>query len=105
MLNDVIIFSLQRLNTSLSSKNTISVAYSENISLKEFCDRELCQSENNYKLFCTINHYGDINFGHYYSYIKIGNKWYQFNDSYVNEISQLNTNSSSVCVLFYEKVI
>ena len=103
-LNDVIVFSLQRLNTVLSTKNNIHVTFTEYLNLYEFCDNDLNIPNTLYRLFGTINHNGEINFGHYYSYIRFGDIWYQFNDSFVNKQLNFNFRSSSVCGLLYEKV-
>ena len=51
-----------------------------------------------YDLFSICNHTGGLNGGHYYSYCKNqNNKWYEFNDERVKEISQENiiTNNAS----------
>ena len=104
MMNDIVIFSLQRLNPYLSMKSTIFVSYDEIIDLKEFCDFDLYKENTKYRLCGTINHIGNINYGHYYSYVKIGEIWYEFNDSIVRATSSMDFNSSSVCVLFYEKI-
>ena len=55
-------------------------------------------------IYLNISHIGNINYGHYYSYVKIGEIWYEFNDSIVKATSSMDFNSSSVCVLFYEKI-
>ena len=107
MLPDVIIFSIQRLNPYLQIKSNVIVKFEETIDLKDFCDDELLHIENNndtkYNLFGTINHIGAINFGHYYSYIKIKDEWNKFNDAKVNPEPKLMTESPTVCVLFFEK--
>ena len=102
MINDILIFSLQRFDPFLSMKSSINVSFKEEIDLKDFCDPDLYKMNTKFKLCGTINHIGNINYGHYYSYIKIGELWYEFNDSIVNKI-KMEFNSSSVCVLFYEK--
>ena len=103
MINDIIIFSLQRFDPYYSIKSNVNIIYNEYINLKEFCDFDLYKDNTNYRLFGTINHIGDINYGHYYSYIRIGEMWYNFNDSIVKKINSMDFNSSSVCALFYEK--
>ena len=44
------------------------------------------------------------NFGHYYSFIKIRNNWYEFNDSIVRKIDKLDMNNNEICVLLYKKL-
>ena len=103
MINDIIIFSLQRFDPYYSIKSNVNIIYNEYINLKEFCDFDLYKDNTNYRLFGTINHIGDINYGHYYAYIRIGEIRYNFNDSIVKKINCMDFNSSSMCALFYEK--
>jgi len=104
ILNEIVIFSLQRLNPILSIKNKISVKFEEIIDLKDYCDKDLYKENTKYRLCGTINHIGSINYGHYYAYIKIDDIWYEFNDSIVKKVNIMDYDSSSVCVLFYEKI-
>lgn len=64
-----------------------------------------------YDLFAINNHtnfnkfgFGGISFGHYYSYCKniTNNKWYNYNDESVNEISIDNIISNEAYILFYK---
>jgi len=105
MINDVIIFSLQRIDPCFSMKSNCYVSFSEYIDLKEFCDYDLYKENTKYRLIGTINHIGNINYGHYYAYVRIGEMWYEFNDSIVKKMYSMDfKSSSSVCALFYEKV-
>ena len=104
ILNEIVIFSLQRFDPVLSIKNNIRVSFKEMIDLKDYCDTDLYKENTQYRLLGTINHIGNINYGHYYSYIRIGEIWYEFNDSIVQKVSRMDYDSSSVCVLFYEKI-
>ena len=104
ILNEVLIFSLQRFDPILSMKSNIRVSFKEIIDLKDYCDTELINQKTEYRLFGTINHIGNINYGHYYAYIRIGEIWYEFNDSIVRKCYSMDYDSSSVCVLFYEKM-
>ena len=104
MLNDVIIFSLQRFDPYYSMKSSAYVSYEEIVDLKDFCDFDLYKHNTKYRLFGTINHIGNINYGHYFAYVRIGEIWYEFNDSIVKKINCIDLKSSSVCVLFYEKL-
>ena len=104
ILNEVLIFSLQRFDPFLSKKSNIRVSFKENIDLKDYCDSNLINQKTEYRLCGTINHIGNINYGHYYAYIRIGEIWYEFNDSIVRKCYTMDYDNSSVCVLFYEKV-
>lgn len=103
ILNDIVIFSLQRFDPLLSAKNDAKLIFEDIIDLKEFYDNKDKQQLPKYKLFGIINHVGNLNYGHYYSYIKLENEWYEFNDSNVFKINNLPYYSSTVCALFYEK--
>ena len=103
ILNDIVIFSLQRFDPVLSIKNNIRVSFKELLDLKDFCDTDLYKENTKYRLLGTINHIGNINYGHYYSYIRIGEIWYEFNDSIVQKVYKMDYDGSSFCVLFYEK--
>ena len=59
-----------------------------------------------YELYSVIIHEGSINAGHYYSYCKYEDSWYEFNDSKVNIIHK----NSVLCnkdayILFYKLVV
>ncbi|MCQ2817555.1 MAG: hypothetical protein MJ252_09855 [archaeon] len=41
--------------------------------------------------------------GHYYSYVKRGNNWYQCNDASVSSISERNALSENAYLLFFRK--
>ena len=104
VLNDIVIFSLQRLDPLLSVKSNTRIYFPDIIDLKLFAD-ELIQNDNlKYRLFGTIHHNGSIQYGHYYSLIKIKNEWFEFNDSLVTKKEIMEYNSNNVCILFYEKI-
>ena len=104
LLNEILIFSLQRFDPYLSMKSNIRVSFKEIIDLKDYCDTNLDGQNTKYRLRGTINHIGNINYGHYYAYIRIGELWYEFNDSIVRKCYSMDYDSSSVCVMFYEKM-
>ena len=74
--------------------------------MKKYIERDCgFYNESQYELYGIICHKGKINFGHYYTYIKIDERdWYEFNDSKVTYIGrEINTISTSVYALFYQK--
>ena len=87
-------------------KNECYIEFPEVLDLSEFIDSDFeCNGDTMYFLFGIINHVGTIEFGHYYSYIKINNKdWYEFNDAIVKKMNSIDCNSSNVYSLFYLKV-
>ena len=103
---NILILSLQRINERNQTKNICKVEFDESLNIKKYIDED-CGHINEYKynLYGIICHKGEINFGHYYSYIKLnGKEWYEFNDSKVSCYGdELFSKSTSVYVLFYEK--
>ena len=101
-LPQVLIISLQRINKN-GMKNEAPVRFYEGLDLREIIDAEISDgSSTKYNLFAVTNHIGEINTGHYFSYIKIGKNWYCFEDSKVYEVGyQINMTSKDVYTLFY----
>ena len=57
-----------------------------------------------YDLFGVGNHTGNSLGGHYFAYIKnLNNKWYEYNDTNINEIESSNIITSKCYCLFYRK--
>lgn len=71
-LPQILILSLQRINQYFNTKNESYIGFDEMLDMKNYIDNEL---ENNsltkYKLFALTNHIGNLNTGHYYSYLKL----------------------------------
>jgi ubiquitin C-terminal hydrolase len=58
-----------------------------------------------YELFGVCNHSGGCHGGHYTAYVKnANNKWYEFNDSLVKEISETRVISEKSYCFFYRKI-
>ena len=103
-LPKILVLSIQRYNYLSYGKSNKSVSFNEEIDLSSFIDRDLVKQKNTkYKLFGVSNHSGTLDFGHYYSYTKVNNSWYEFNDSSVYQRS-ISYNSSNVYALFYELI-
>ena len=85
-------------------KSNKSIEFYDEIDLINFIDKELVLSQNTkYQLFGISNHSGTLDFGHYYSYTKVNDNWYEFNDSYVSK-KNISYNSTNVYALFYEQI-
>lgn len=55
-----------------------------------------------YDLFGTVNHFGNMQSGHYVSNLKVNNKWYHCNDSHVRFADEAEVLASEgAYVLFY----
>ena len=57
-----------------------------------------------YKLYCIINHKGELNSRHYFANINIKNKLYEFNDCRVKKLDNIEKISKTVCILFYIQI-
>jgi ubiquitin C-terminal hydrolase len=71
----------------------------KNFNLKEFA----VENAGVFELYGVINHYGSLKGGHYTSFVKKADKWYEFDDSSVSPIIENRVVSSSAYVLFYKK--
>ena len=62
-----------------------------------------------YKLYGVINHTGSLEFGHYYSYIKLfdSNIWRELNDKKVKELKEfeldLLDSSEAYCLIYIKE--
>ncbi len=103
---NILILSLQRINGRTKRKNNCMVEFPETLDIQKFIDAD-CKhyNENEYVLYGVGNHSGTIDFGHYYAYIKLNDKyWYEFNDSYVGKkVGGISTCSTTAYTLFYKK--
>ena len=104
ILNEIIIFSIQRIDPMSSTKNISIINFDKILDLTRFTDCQNKDNNNSYKIFATIHHNGTISYGHYYSLICIEDQWYEFNDTHVSVMENMSFNSSNVCVLFYKKI-
>ena len=98
----ILILSLQRKNPLNNTKNNCIVYFDEILNLSNYIDEELCKdSEFNYELYGVINHIGSLEFGHYFTFIKMLNnkKWIEYNDSVVKEIDQLDC-TNAYCLIY-----
>ena len=101
---NILILSLQRIDGRSQRKIDSNVSFTDDLDLSKYIDKDCYKDSAKYTLYGIGNHYGSINFGHYYAYIKINDgKWYEFNDSKVSEYTINSRNSSEAYVLFYKK--
>jgi ubiquitin C-terminal hydrolase len=100
-LPNILIISINRAFLG-KSLNTSYLQYNETLDLKEYIDSDIVHDKNTtYKLYAVNECSGIIKaFGHCYSYIKIKNKWFKFNDKTVKEESP-SFDSKYVVGLYY----
>ena len=75
----------------------------------DFVDKEFMNDFINtkYQLYAILNHSGNLDKGHFYSFIKDchNEKWIEFNDWYVKDINLYLIDYGKVYSLFYIKKI
>ena len=55
-----------------------------------------------YNLYAVIIHDGDLDSGHYYSYCKNQEEWFEFNDSTIKPVlTKKVINNKNAYILFY----
>ena len=70
LLNEIIIFSIQRLDFNNNIKNNSYILFDEFINLKDLIDNDSKELQSKYKLFDTFHHIGDIDSSHYLYFYK-----------------------------------
>ncbi|ELP95156.1 hypothetical protein EIN_429020 [Entamoeba invadens IP1] len=104
--SEVFVIHLKRFleaNGNLTEKVTTLVEFPVNdLDLRKYVK---CYDQKTlpiYSLCAICNHSGSINFGHYTTSAKVGNKWYNFNDSITSEEKNENDLvTANAYVLYY----
>ena len=103
MLSNYIIIYIQRINKFLKTKNLSFIEFEESLNLAEFCEKKNYPDDCLFKLLCIIYHEGTLDFGHYYTIIKIKEHWFKFSDNNVSLITNIEFNSQDICAFLFEK--
>ena len=96
------------LNRGEGNQNKEKINISEELNLYNFI--EIKEVGFNYELIGVITQVGEIDMGaHFIAYCKspINNTWYQYNDSFVNEVLNLKSevlDNDTPYTLFYQKI-
>ncbi len=100
-LPKILIISVNRAFLNKNFNNNM-ITFSDTLDVKKFIDNDLLKPKNTeYKLYgINICEAHTKNYGHCYSFIKIDNNWYKFNDSVVKK-EQPNFSSRHVVGLYY----
>ena len=101
-LSDYLIIQIKRF-TPYGTKDKRIISIPEDLDLSDYNDSASLTPSFKYKLKAINNHIGSLNYGHYYSYIRLDNNtWYEFNDNHIKELSDYNSNNAYLVV--YEKI-
>ena len=91
-------------SNNLNKRNN-HITFPIDLDISSILSKNLDSNKYKYKLKSVINHSGaSLNFGHYYTsaYSSIHEKWYNFNDDIVMEISESQICTTNAYLLFYE---
>ena len=103
---NILVINFKRFN-SKNQKNQVLITFPlDNLDLSKYVIGYK-KTSYNYELYGISNHSGNVNGGHYTSYVKNANgTWYHFNDTNVSEIVSTDTLiSPQAYCLFYRKKI
>ncbi|KAF3440684.1 hypothetical protein FNV43_RR18968 [Rhamnella rubrinervis] len=108
-LPEILVIHLKRFSYSRFLKNKLETYVEfpvDDLDLSSYIAHRNDQSCNRYMLYAVSNHYGSMGGGHYTAFVHHGgDRWYDFDDSHVNPISQEKIKSSAAYVLFYRRVV
>ncbi|XP_050422986.1 ubiquitin carboxyl-terminal hydrolase 22-like [Adelges cooleyi] len=113
----VLCFILKRFgqpSDNVSNKITTIVEFPETLNMAKFIEKKtltgnsfidecLATYETVYKLYSVICHEGQLNGGHYLSYVRHLGRWYQCNDNVVRIVELDDVLRSPAYLLFYHK--
>lgn len=76
----------------------------KNLDLRKYGNKKNNDEKHSYDLISVVNHYGEPSYGHYVSYCKhgINGRWFEYDDSKVNEIDEENVITEGAYILFYK---
>ncbi len=102
-LPNVLIIELKRYNNNQQKIHTLVTTPLTDLDLSKYVSGYNSDGYT-YDLFGTGNHSGNVYGGHYTANIKNANgKWYSFNDTLINEISENRVITAHTYCLFYRK--
>eukprot|EP01121_Diplochlamys_sp_Union-15-3_P022501 TRINITY_DN9604_c0_g1_i1.p1 TRINITY_DN9604_c0_g1~~TRINITY_DN9604_c0_g1_i1.p1 ORF type:complete len:781 (-),score=104.18 TRINITY_DN9604_c0_g1_i1:57-2399(-) len=95
-----------RYDSFFGSKISDHVAFPlEGLDIRPYCSESSSPDNTLYDLCAVINHRGGLSGGHYVAYCKnkIDQKWYEFDDRVVTEVSESTVKNVEAYVLFFVK--
>ncbi|KAJ4873543.1 ubiquitin-specific protease 8 [Raphanus sativus] len=108
-LPEILVIHLKRFSYSRFMKNKLEAFVDfpiDGLDLSSYISYKNGQTTYRYMLYAISNHYGGMGGGHYTAYVHHGgDRWYDFDDSHVNQISQEKIKTSAAYVLFYKRLV
>ncbi|KAK1349871.1 ubiquitin carboxyl-terminal hydrolase [Hamiltosporidium tvaerminnensis] len=95
-LPEILCFHIKRFR--IFNKTPIKIE--ENINYPEF----ITLNNINYEIYGIVRHIGNLENGHFVSYIRLNKKWYKFDDECITCITYLEAMKIQAFLIFYSKV-
>lgn len=107
-LPEILVIHLKRFSYSRYFKNKLETFVDfpiDDLDLSTYVAHGNSQSSIRYVLYAVSCHYGGLGGGHYTAFVHYGcGKWYDFDDSRVESVSEDNIKTPAAYVLFYRRV-
>lgn len=99
----ILIIHLKRFSNNFTKNNKVINFPIDNLNLSKY-SIGYDKYKSNYRLIGVVNHIGSYLGGHYYSYCRNKENWFEYNDEKVVQINKLNVVNQNAYCLFYEKI-
>jgi len=98
----VLTIQLKRFSFSMyGGKINRHIGFEENLNMKQIC---ASPHDIKYSLYAVLVHQGDsTHSGHYYSFVKANDRWFEMNDSQVRPVSGHDVLRQKAYILFYQR--
>ncbi|KAK7284765.1 hypothetical protein RJT34_19518 [Clitoria ternatea] len=107
-LPEILVVHLKRFSYSRFFKNKLETFVDfpiNDLDLSTYVAHRNSQSSNRYMLYAISCHYGGLGGGHYTAFVRYDHdKWFDFDDSRVDSVSEDMIKTPAAYVLFYRKV-
>lgn len=108
-LPEVLVIHLKRFSYNRYTKNKLETLVDfpiKGLDLSNYIVSKTQELRNKYELYAISNHYGNMGGGHYSAYVyhNAEDKWYDFDDRHVSQVSPDSLKTSAAYVLFYKRV-
>ncbi|XP_052128344.1 putative ubiquitin carboxyl-terminal hydrolase 50 [Frankliniella occidentalis] len=84
-------------------KNNAAVEFEQNLNLADYVVEGL-QTQTSYSLVGVTNHSGSLQSGHYTSFIRKNDRWYEFDDSRVSSVTSRKLDPRKAYLLWYSRL-
>jgi|TARA_B110001469_G_C9624923_1_gene311837 ubiquitin C-terminal hydrolase len=99
---NILILHFKRFNNSGNKINNLIEFPIDQLDLRKYCVG-YDKNKSIFSLFGVCNHIGSINSGHYFSYCKHKDNWYNYDDTNITKIKEDELVTKNAYCLFYKK--